>query len=225
MIGAQIMNANSLDQYITGSRSLSAGGIVTFSGTEISLPPDSTEAVVEISTQYAISSSIPAVTSSPPFLATGARTTTANAQGPYIVNAHISPPGGIVTSSGTRVSLASNGANAVLGTSTEVLAITSSIALTLGSTTVTPNAEDQYIINSQTLTPGGIITISSTGISLVSDGANASVGTSTERPGGSNRSATSTGSRASTGGAQSKHRVLWVEAMLVFTGLGIVMRL
>lgn len=72
-----------------------------------------------------------------------------------------------------------------------------------------------------------------TGISLASNGGDASVKTTTELPGGSdvvgsaagiNGSANSTTLQAFTGGAQSKHRALCVEAVLLGLGMAIVIR-
>ncbi len=73
-----------------------------------------------------------------------------------------------------------------------------------------------------------------TGISLASNGEDASEKTTTELPGGSdvvgsagriNGSANNTVLQTFTGGAQSMHRAMWVEAVLLILGFGIVIRL
>lgn len=137
--------------------------------------------------------------------------------------------------SGTRLSLASNGAYAVVGTSTEALAVTSPPALTIGSQTITANSLSQYIIGAQTLTPGGVITVSGTRIFLAQGGTDVVVGTSTEALGGSvvvvggggngNGNGTSAGGEAFTGGAgdsRRRGRGLWMKGALLAMGVLVV---
>lgn len=226
-LGSQLLTANALGQYIIGSQALTPGGQITVSGTRISLASNGAYAVVGSSTETL---ALP----TPPVLTLGSQTITANALGQYIIGTQTLTPGGDITLSGTRISLASNDAYAVVGASTENLAlatITSPPALTLGSQTITPDAQGQYIIGSQTLTPGGVVTVSGTRVSLAPNGADAVIGTSTEwlngnasggSGGGNGMSMTGTGSRISSGGAQSRQKGLWVEGLLVFMGMWIV---
>ena len=50
--------------------------------------------------------------------------------------------------------------------------------ITIGSQVVTANAQDQYFVGSQTLTPGGAIDVSGTPVSLAPGGTQVVVGTS-----------------------------------------------
>lgn len=66
-------------------------------------------------------------------------------------------------------------------TSPNVPAVTVQPALTVGTQIVTSNAQSQYIVGSQTLTPGGAITVDGTKISLAPGGTEAVVGSITKQ--------------------------------------------
>lgn len=95
-------------------------------------------------------------------------------------------PNGVITVSGTTISLGPAGSNAVIAGSTQVLGSGPSITaapqfvFTLGDTSITANSNSQFIIAGQTLTPGGEITVSGTPIQLGSDASAAIIGSSTE---------------------------------------------
>ena len=95
-------------------------------------------------------------------------------------------PNGVITASGTTISLGPGGSTAVIAGSTQVLGSGPSITpapqsvLTLGDTSITANSHSQFIIAGQTLTPGGEITVSGTPIQLGSDASAAVIGSSTE---------------------------------------------
>ena len=172
-LGAEAFTANAQGQYIVGSQTLKPGGVITVSGTQISLDAGGVYAVVGTSTQTLAPTPQPALT-------VGTETNTPNAQGQYIIGSQTLTAGGIITVSGTPISLAPGAGYAVVGTSTQYLAGALHAPLTVGSRTITPNAQDQYIIGSQTLTPGGAVTVSGTPISLALGGAYAVVGSSTK---------------------------------------------
>ena len=93
------------------------------------------------------------------------------------------PGGAPVTISGTFVSLAPSATAIVIGTSTFALTpgaeATEAPVFTFGSSIYTENPGSSFIIDSQTLTPGGEITIDGTVISLVSSATAVVVGSST----------------------------------------------
>lgn len=105
----------------------------------------------------------PVETSSTPLVATiGGQTLTADSSSAFLLGSQTLSPGGQVTLSGTTISLASNAATLIVGTSTEPL--------------ITPT----YVIGTQTLAPGGpAITVSGTVYSLESGGSSVVVGGST----------------------------------------------
>ena len=110
-IGSQTITADSADQYIVGSQTLTPGGVITVSSTTVSLASNRAYAVVGLKTQ---SLGITA----PPALKIGSQTITANSADDFIVGSQTLTPGGVVVVSGTTISLASGGTEAVVGTST-----------------------------------------------------------------------------------------------------------
>ena len=180
-LGSQTYTADSNYHYTIASQTLTPGGpAVTISGTRVSLAPGGTEAVVGGSTIELTPTFTP---SSPvPILTLGSQTYTAESNSAYIIDGQILIPGGsAITVSGTRLSLAPSATQFIIGSSAIILSpgITPP-PITFDSQTFTANALSSYIIDSQTLIPGGpAITISGTRLSLAADGLNAIVGTST----------------------------------------------
>ncbi|KAI9706948.1 MAG: hypothetical protein M1820_004534 [Bogoriella megaspora] len=96
-------------------------------------------------------------------------------------------PGGFATLSGTQISMFSDGGSMLVGSGTSAQILPVSLAtkiediLTIGQMTATLDAQGNYeFTSSLTLTPGGIVTISGTPVSLAGDGEFAMVGSSTE---------------------------------------------
>jgi uncharacterized protein YodC (DUF2158 family) len=125
-------------------------------------------------------------------------TVTPNSVSNYIFETQTLRPGGpAITVSGTRISLASHATALVIGSQTSVpsstmgayavepaLQHTSNIlqpaALTINGMTVTPNSASAYVVETQTLQPGGpAIMVSGTRISLASDAAAVVIGSQT----------------------------------------------
>ena len=226
-IGTQTIAPNAQGQYVVGSQTLTPGAVITISGTPVSLAPGGAYAVIGTSTE-----NLAAASSAP--LKIGSQTITPNAQGQYIIGSQTLTPGDpAITISGTPISLASNDAYAIVGTSTENLAITSSPALTIGSRIITANPLGQYIVDGQTLTPGGVISVSGTRISLAADESDVVIGTSTEGLGGIIMGGFGEGPNVSNGtgvigftGVASRNgqgRELWVEGAVLGVGVGVVM--
>lgn len=164
--------------YIINGQTITPGAApVTISGTPVSVAANGASAVVGGLTEDlgASASSEPAITfdGSTYHPITGAPSD-------YVVGSQTLTPGGVITVSGTPISLATNGASAVIGSSTQNLQMTKP-PLTFGGSTYYPvGPSSDYVIDGQTITPGASTTISGTPISLASDGATAVVGTSTE---------------------------------------------
>ena len=128
-----------------------------------------------------------------PFITIGDSTYTANSATQIIIGGQTLTPGGQITAGGNTISLDSDGDTAVVDGTTQAVGhaapedtpITSApknpaTVLTLGGSTITANSNSQFIIDGQTLTPGGAITVSGTPISLGSDASKAVIGTTTE---------------------------------------------
>ncbi len=119
-IAGQIFTANPSSQYVIDGQTLAPGGpAITISGTRISLGPSASALVVGSKT-LPLSAGAGQVTASPT-LTIGSQTVTANAQGQYIIGGQTLTPGGVITVSGTPISLAPGVSDVVLGTSTEGL--------------------------------------------------------------------------------------------------------
>lgn len=184
-IGDIAISPNAASKYIINGQTLIPGGpAITLSSTSISLAQDASALFIGTNV-------IPLTTPTPkplPTLTLGELTITPNAASLYIINGQTLIPGGpAITLSSTRVSLAQDASAFIIGTNTIPLSLTTSSPpkplpnLTIGDSIITPNAASQYIINSQTLIPGGpAITLSgSTRISLAPSASVLVVGTKT----------------------------------------------
>ncbi|KAL9056198.1 MAG: hypothetical protein Q9162_003077 [Coniocarpon cinnabarinum] len=176
VVGGVTVTPNARGQYVVEGQTLNIGGpAMTIHGTPVSL--GSNFAVVGSSTQFLN----PTQRTAAPLIL-GDTTITPNAQGQYIIAGQTLTAGSpAITVSGTRISLGQG--YAVIGSSTEFLtsnAVMTAAPLVIGSQTITPNAQGQYIIDGQTLTNGEVTIISGTRVSMAAGGESAIVGTSTE---------------------------------------------
>ena len=125
-IGGKTVTANSLGQYNIDGQILTPGGTVTVSSTVISLASDETDAIVGTSTE-ALGSPFTGKLGSGPVVATrpdltlGTQTLTSNSLGQYNIDGETLTPGGAITVSGIKISLAPGGSDVVVGTKTEAL--------------------------------------------------------------------------------------------------------
>ena len=164
--------------YIVNGQTITPGaGPVTISGTPISVASDGNTAVVGGVTEDLGPSAAPE-----PALTFDGSTIhpMTGAPSDYVINGQTLTPGGQITVSGTPISLATDAASAVIGSSTENLQMTEPPLVFGGSTYYPTGASSAYVVDGQTITRGASLTISGTPISLASDGASAVVGTTTE---------------------------------------------
>ncbi|KAG6999235.1 hypothetical protein G7Y79_00036g071910 [Physcia stellaris] len=242
-INNQLITANGASEYIIGSQTLIPGGpAITVSGTLISLAPSASAIVIDGSTK---SIPTPSVTSAP-VLTINNQPVTANSASEYIIGSQTLIPGGpAITVSGTLISLAPSASAVVIGDSTEILSspsVTAAPVLTINNQPVTANSASEYIIQGQTLIPGGpAITVSGTPISLAPSASDVVVGSSTEALGsiimggfgpsdatagsigsGSANSTTTT-PEAFTGGAGLMRKIKVSRVVAVGLGIGMVM--
>ena len=114
--------ADSASQFIINGQTLSPNSVITVSGTTISLGPAGSTAVIEGSTQ--VLGSGPSITPAPHFVLTlGDTSFTANSNSDFIIAGQTLAPGGEITVSGTPIQLASDASAAVVGSSTEPIAM------------------------------------------------------------------------------------------------------
>lgn len=192
--GGSTYTADSASQFIVAGQTLNPGGQITVSGTpifEASAGAESTYAVIGGSTQSL--GSAPSIANAPAVLTFDSSTYTANAASQFIIGGQTLTPGGAITVSGTPISEAAGTAPAfaVIGSSTQSLVSASAITtvapmMTFDGLTYTADASSDFVIDGQTLTPGGQITVSGTPISEAPAGAASGfvvVGSSTEMMG------------------------------------------
>ena len=119
-LGASTYTANAASAFVIAGQTLSPGGILTVSGTPISLAPSASVAVIAGSTQPLALT--PAPTEPPTFTFNGS-TYTASPASAFVIGGQTLTEGGVVTVAGTPISYGSNGADVVVGTSTEAVNI------------------------------------------------------------------------------------------------------
>lgn len=170
-VGNTIYTANPGSSYVVAGQTLTPGGTIVIAGTTIALGPSASFAVINGATETL---SGPAALTTPPPLTIGNGVYTAipGTGTTYLIGGSVLTPGGIITVAGTTISLAP-GATAVIvnGITSELLptaTITNAPLLTIGMATYTAlsGTGTTFVIGGQTLTPGGIITVSGTTISL-----------------------------------------------------------
>ena len=179
-VGSEVVTANSASQYVVDGQTLTPGGpAVTVLGTRVSLAPSGTQVIVGSN----IVGLAPGLTRPPPPLTFGSQTFTTNAAGAYVIAGKTLIPGGpAITVSGTPIRLAPGATQVTIGSSTSDLspAITPP-PLTFDSQTYTADINSKYIIDGQTLTPGGpAITVSGTRLSLAPSATQVVIGSSTK---------------------------------------------
>lgn len=176
--------ADSSSQFIIDGQTLALGKAITVSGTPISYAAAGSAIVVGTSTEPL---SYAEITPTAAVITFDGSTYTADASSDFIINGQTLAPGGMITVSGTPISYNSAGSAVVIGSSTESFSyakITSSPAvITFDGSTYTADTLSDFIINGQTLAPGGVITVSGTPISYASGGTDVVIGTSTEAVG------------------------------------------
>ncbi|MCJ1252994.1 hypothetical protein MMC24_000801 [Lignoscripta atroalba] len=177
-VGSMI-TLNGQSNAVIGTQTVVPGAsAITISGTPISLAPYASNIVIGTSTIVlgAAPTPVPAV------ITFGGSTVTANARSEFVIGTQtIFPGASAVTISGTPISLAPLASNIVIGGSTIILSPTPAPAvITIGGSTITANAQSDFVIGTQTLKPGGpAITISGTPVSLAPSASALVIGTST----------------------------------------------
>lgn len=162
-IGSQTFTANAATQYyVAPGETLTPGGQVVVSGTTVSLGPSASRLVVNGVTQTL---SPPYITPAP-LLTVGGTVYSPNSGSTYVIGGQVLTPGGSIVASGTTISLASGVSSVVINGVAQTLAaptgfqVAGAPLLTIGGTTYSANSGSSYVINGQTLTPGGVVTLS-----------------------------------------------------------------
>ena len=178
--------ADASSNFVIDGQTLTPGGSIKVSGTPISYPAGATAVVIGTKTLPlsfgTISSGIR------PIIIFDGSTFTADASSDFTINGQTLTPGGNIDVSGTPISYPSAGAAVVIGTSTEPFYFATVTGadiptITFDGSTYTADASSEFVIDGQTLAPGGVITINGTPVSYAAAGTDVVIGTSTEAVG------------------------------------------
>ena len=160
------ITADAFSHFVIAGQTLTPGGSINVDGTPISLPSAGNAAVIGSSSQSLVN---PTPASALGLLSLAGSTYTADPSSQFIISGQTLSPGSTINVAGTPISLFPSGTAAVIGSSTQLLAPAPTVLnapplLTLNGATYTANAAGAFVIASQTLTPGGSVTISGTPI-------------------------------------------------------------
>jgi hypothetical protein len=176
-VGTLTITGNAASQYFFAPQeTLTPGGAITVSGTVISLGSSADYLVVGGSTQplpaQTLSRPSALITPPPVTVGNGIYNPVPGSGTSYLIGGSLLTPGGVITVAGTTVSLALGASYLVVNGATTTLlsgpVITNPPLLTISTSifTALPGDGTTFVIDGQTLTPGGIITVSGTVISL-----------------------------------------------------------
>jgi len=184
-IGSDTFTANAASQFLVApGQILTPGGQLTVDGTTVSLAPSASEVIID-----GVTHSLSSVITPPPVVNIGGTLYEANSGSTYEVGGEPLTPGGVITVSGTTISLASDASTVVVnGVAQTAMPIATAAGaqlplLTVGGHTYTAGTGSAYIIDGQTLVPGSAITLSggttlslpATPSDLVFDGATSTI--------------------------------------------------
>ncbi|KAJ4373027.1 hypothetical protein N0V83_003318 [Neocucurbitaria cava] len=165
--------AGSGTTFVISGQTLAPGGsAITVSGTTVSLAPSASFVVINGVTSTIANPSAAQITPPPLTVGNDVFKPLPGTGTSYLIGSSILTPGGIVVVAGTTISLAPGATALVINGQTSLIApqaqnvITNAPLLTVGSQTYTAVAGTTFIIDGQTLTPGGTITVNGTTISL-----------------------------------------------------------
>lgn len=188
VIGSSTIAANVESQYVVAGQTLKPGSAITVGNTPIALQTDGPSGIVlVVGTSSSILQSLPKPTEGPAPIVLGGSTISANSASEYVVAGQTLKPGSSITvgsgSSTSVIALQTSGLETILviGSSSSVLQQQQTTeVLTVGPAKITPIANSEYLVGSQTLSPGAsAVTVSGVEYSLASDGGVIVAGSST----------------------------------------------
>ena len=187
VFGGSDYTGDASSHIVLGDQTLAPDHAVTVSNSVVSLAPDASFAVVGGSTQHVNVAPTPQSSNKTPVLQVGSQAYTALGLSPtFVVGDQTLTPNGAITVSGTTIRLPSGGSYAIVGSDTQLIAP--------AATTLAPHASftfdgqiyaasgpsPTFVIDSQTLTPNGEITVSGITVHLAPGASYAVVGSVTE---------------------------------------------
>lgn len=162
-------------------QTLTPGGTITIQGTPVNYRSDGNEVVIGTSTQRIATTAAQTAQDS---VLTFAGSTYTEQSSAFIIDGQTLSNGGAINIQGTTINYRSGGNDVVIGTSTQSIATTAAqtaqdAVLTFAGSTYTEKSS-AFLIDGQTLSKGGVITVSGTPISFAAARTDVVVGSSTE---------------------------------------------
>jgi hypothetical protein len=178
--GGTTIIGNSQSNFVIGSSTLTPGGTVIVPGsggaspTTFVLPATGSAVIINGATQGIQTSNVPVVNTPAAIFTVGGTTITANSASNFVIGSATLTPGGTIAVSGTTYALPSSGGAVIVNGATQTLITPTPTATTpilvVGSITYTANSGGGFVIGSQTLTSGGVVTASGVVLSLATGG-------------------------------------------------------
>ena len=168
--------------YIIADQTLSKGGKITIAGTVVSLTPDSESAAAGFSTRvdhFITAAPVAGVQPEPVLTFGGSTYTPRPGSHDFVIDGQTIAQGGEITVSGVVISYPTS-SYIVVGSSTQRLEAANSAELTFDGSTFTAGKQGEFIVDGQTLKPGGVITVDGTAVSYAADRAEVIVGSETQ---------------------------------------------
>lgn len=183
-IGGVTYTATSASAFVIAGQTLTPGGSITVSGTPLFYPSTNNVVVVGSSTQQLSSITIKAVPA--PIFTFAGSSYTANPTAGFIIGGQTLTKGGVITVSGAPLFYPPNDDVVVVGSSTQQLSSNTITAVptpifTFAGSTYTANPSAGFVIGGQTLTKGGVVTVSGTPLFYPTTGDAVVVGSSTQQ--------------------------------------------
>ena len=187
-VGGSAITANSASQFVIGSQTLSAGSpAITVNGQQLSIAKGGSQVIFGPSTQGLSNPNIFTATQPAVIDVGGGQSVTANGAYQFVIGSQTLKAGSAITAEGSTYSLAPSASAIIINghtsdlTASRVLATVAPPLVTVGPSMFSANSKSQYIVGSQTLSPGGpAVTISGTRYSLGLGATDLVVGSSTE---------------------------------------------
>jgi hypothetical protein len=153
LFGGQTISVNSNSEFLFGSQTLTPGQVITVSGQQISAGTGGALIINAATPNPSTSTTPPAV------VVIDGVSITANSNSGFVIGTQTLFPGGVITESGRVITLPSASPTVTSAVNTQPVVI-------VGSSTFTQDSQSDFVIGSQTLKPGGVITVSGQAISL-----------------------------------------------------------
>ena len=161
VIGSLTASTDSASNVVIGSQTLTPGSVVTISGQQVSIGPGGAIVINGASPTDSDSGAAPTSATGPAVVVVDGTSITANSASGFVIGSQTLFPGSAITTGGEVITLplpSNTGSVAAAAITTPVFII--------GSATFTENSQSDLVLGTQTLTPGGVLTVDGQTLSL-----------------------------------------------------------